>query len=81
MGAGDRFHVENTNHVGEGDVIQQYGAGSVGKQVHTGPGDNVVSKTSPAGPEALRTVTVQDGDYVSGDKSGVQIGDVHHDLR
>lgn len=81
MSTDDRFHVRNTNHVGEGDIIQQYGAGNVGKQVHTGPGDNVVSKTGPAGQEAPRSVTVNDGDYVSHDKPVTHLGDVHHHLR
>ncbi|QUQ69376.1 hypothetical protein [Kutzneria sp. CA-103260] len=78
MSTDDRFHVHNTNHVGEGDIIQQYGSGNVGKQVHTGPGDNVVSKAGPNGPEAPRTVTIQNGDYVADDKTTTHLGDVHH---
>jgi hypothetical protein len=60
-----RFDVHNANHVIEGDIIQQYGPGSVGKQVHTGPGDNVVNKTGPTGPVPPQTVIVHGGDYVA----------------
>ena len=81
MSTNDRWHIHNTNQADEGDIIQQYGSGSVGKQVHTGPGDNVASKTGPTGQEAPRTVTVQDGDYVSRDKTATHLGDAHHNLK
>jgi hypothetical protein len=75
------FDVHNANHVIDGDIIQQYGPGSVGKQVHTGTGDNVVSKTGPAGPVSPQTVVVHGGDYVAQDKTSSQNGDVSHDHR
>ncbi len=78
---GDRFEVHGTNHVHDGDVIQQHGSGNIGKQVHTGPGDNVASKTGSDGSEAPRTVTVQGGDYVSEGKAVTHLGDVHHNPR
>lgn len=81
MSTSDSFHVDNMNQVGEGDVIQQYGSGNIGKQVHTGPGDNVMHKPGAAGQEAPRLVTVQDGDYVSRDKPVTHLGDIHHDLQ
>lgn len=71
----------NLNHVASGDIIQQYGPGSVGKQVHTGSGDNVVSKTGPAEPVPPQTVTVHGGDYVAQDKTSSQFGNVNHDHR
>jgi hypothetical protein len=36
--------VFNVEHAVGGDLIQQYGAGSVGKQQHSGSGDNVVGR-------------------------------------
>jgi len=81
MTSDHQFNVHNANHVANGDIIQQYGPGSVGKQVHTGPGDNVVSKTGPAGPVPPQTVIVHGGDYVAQDKTSSQFGNVNHDHR
>ncbi|MEC3982391.1 hypothetical protein [Amycolatopsis sp. H20-H5] len=75
MTSDEQFRVENTNHVRDGDVIQQFGAGSIGKQVHTGAGDNVLHKNGPVSPE---TVVVQDGDYVAQDKTTSHRGNVRH---
>jgi len=77
MSSDERFHVHNTNEVHGGDVIQQYGAGSVGKQVHTGAGDNVLHKTGRPGPVSS-PVVVQDGDYVAQDKTTHHLGDFSH---
>lgn len=41
MANDDQFDVHSVNQFVGGDVIQQYGSGNVGKQVHTGSGDNV----------------------------------------
>lgn len=77
MTSNEQFGVHNMNEVTGGDVIQQYGAGSVGKQVHTGAGDNVLHKTGPAAPQP---VVVNDGDYVAQDKTANYLGDVSHNL-
>lgn len=76
MNSDSRFEIHNDNQVHDGDIIQQYGPGSIGKQVHTGSGDNVQSKTGPA---TSAPVVVQGGDYVARDKTANQRGDVNHD--
>lgn len=77
MTSDEQFRVHNVNQVSDGDIIQQYGAGSVGKQVHTGAGDNVLRKVGPVPPQ---TVVVHDGDFVAQDKTANQLGDVSHNL-
>ncbi|MDX3193582.1 hypothetical protein PV458_34715 [Streptomyces sp. MN03-5084-2B] len=68
MNSDDRFEIHNHNQVQDGDIIQQFAPGSIGKQVSAGLGDNP-------------SVAVHGGDYVVGDKTADHRGDVNHDHR
>ncbi len=82
MPSGNPSDVHNINNVVGGDVIQQYGSGNVGKQVHTGSGDNVAGHKNPFGSgfPMPATVIVNDGDYVAQDKTATHFGNVSHNL-
>lgn len=80
MAANPHHHVTSVNHI-NGDAITQHGSGNIGKQVHTGPGDNVLDKNITTEAENPRTVTVHNGDYINEDKNTHHHGDIHHDHR